>query len=442
MPLTAKGEEILADFKERYGTEEGERVFYATLNTNPGMKAVAEPAKAIEDFRPPDRCDGVQEDVGGKLMASKKAPEDMYEDEAFVEWLKKTFKGKKDRSVAVSAQNVPNDYKYMIDGFVLAGYLEKFRSPWGVLYAPTPKLYQFKPMPEGIEEWSDNELGGVRDFFGNPYAQGATFGDRPAMGEDEDFRPKDALGSPGYRGPKENVMNKKVKRIVEALLGEAPKDWRSERFGVFKVAQDAAKWFARTAGKGKFAVVDAEHGMWKVVPWRSGSGISTQFVTDGSVVWTGKDVQESEGHPDHDPECACEICQNMSKTEAASKDDEVELTDAERFLNSVYETTTSGAIATYPKGFVAPDDDELDPEKTGIDVTPKIESILREAAAVESYHLSNLAHSISSDATNLESIIKKFEALDAPLAMKFESALERVRNDIDVVKQQLLRLRR
>jgi hypothetical protein len=32
MPLTEKGEKVLRNFKEEYGEEEGEKIFYAWLN--------------------------------------------------------------------------------------------------------------------------------------------------------------------------------------------------------------------------------------------------------------------------------------------------------------------------------------------------------------------------------------------------------------------------
>ena len=33
MPLTAKGKKILASMKKQYGSEKGERVFYASINS-------------------------------------------------------------------------------------------------------------------------------------------------------------------------------------------------------------------------------------------------------------------------------------------------------------------------------------------------------------------------------------------------------------------------
>jgi hypothetical protein len=47
MPLTAKGEEILAQMKEQYGEEKGERVFYAAKNkgTITGVDAMKTRAK-------------------------------------------------------------------------------------------------------------------------------------------------------------------------------------------------------------------------------------------------------------------------------------------------------------------------------------------------------------------------------------------------------------
>jgi hypothetical protein len=50
MPLAkyfrGKGQEVMSDMQNRYGGEEGKRVFYATANSKPGMKpdASAEPS--------------------------------------------------------------------------------------------------------------------------------------------------------------------------------------------------------------------------------------------------------------------------------------------------------------------------------------------------------------------------------------------------------------
>ena len=38
MPLTKRGQEVLADFQDRYGPEQGKRFFYATLNKRPELK--------------------------------------------------------------------------------------------------------------------------------------------------------------------------------------------------------------------------------------------------------------------------------------------------------------------------------------------------------------------------------------------------------------------
>lgn len=37
MPLTKSGTKVLASMKEQYGTEKGERVFYATANKRSGV---------------------------------------------------------------------------------------------------------------------------------------------------------------------------------------------------------------------------------------------------------------------------------------------------------------------------------------------------------------------------------------------------------------------
>ncbi len=36
MPLTKKGKDILKDFKKQYGDQQGESIFYAYMNENPG----------------------------------------------------------------------------------------------------------------------------------------------------------------------------------------------------------------------------------------------------------------------------------------------------------------------------------------------------------------------------------------------------------------------
>lgn len=46
MPLSkyfkGKGEQVMQDMKDRYGDKGGERVFYATANSRPGMKPADE----------------------------------------------------------------------------------------------------------------------------------------------------------------------------------------------------------------------------------------------------------------------------------------------------------------------------------------------------------------------------------------------------------------
>jgi hypothetical protein len=56
MPLTAKGEEILAQMKEQYGEEKGERVFYAAKNkgTITGVDAMKARAKDVTQGRARD----------------------------------------------------------------------------------------------------------------------------------------------------------------------------------------------------------------------------------------------------------------------------------------------------------------------------------------------------------------------------------------------------
>jgi hypothetical protein len=60
MPLTAKGEEILAQMKEQYGEEKGERVFYAAKNkgTITGVDAMKTRAKDVTQGRARVRAGG------------------------------------------------------------------------------------------------------------------------------------------------------------------------------------------------------------------------------------------------------------------------------------------------------------------------------------------------------------------------------------------------
>lgn len=44
MPLTKKGEKMLAAMKEQYGSKKGEEVFYATMNKGK-IKGMESPAK-------------------------------------------------------------------------------------------------------------------------------------------------------------------------------------------------------------------------------------------------------------------------------------------------------------------------------------------------------------------------------------------------------------
>src|SRR4051812_3017679 len=65
MPLTAKGEEILAQMKEQYGEEKGERVFYAAKNkgTITGVDAMKTRAKDVTQGRAGDVTQGRAGDV-------------------------------------------------------------------------------------------------------------------------------------------------------------------------------------------------------------------------------------------------------------------------------------------------------------------------------------------------------------------------------------------
>lgn len=53
MPLTKKGQEILANMKEHYGAEEGERVFYASKNA--GKIKGVDTADAEDPVEVPER---------------------------------------------------------------------------------------------------------------------------------------------------------------------------------------------------------------------------------------------------------------------------------------------------------------------------------------------------------------------------------------------------
>jgi hypothetical protein len=66
MPLTAKGEEILAQMKEQYGEEKGERVFYAAKNkgTITGVDAMKTRAKDVTQGRARDVTQGRARDDG------------------------------------------------------------------------------------------------------------------------------------------------------------------------------------------------------------------------------------------------------------------------------------------------------------------------------------------------------------------------------------------
>jgi hypothetical protein len=61
MPLTAKGEEILAQMKEQYGEEKGERVFYAAKNkgTITGVDAMKTRANVTQGRARDDGLPGI-----------------------------------------------------------------------------------------------------------------------------------------------------------------------------------------------------------------------------------------------------------------------------------------------------------------------------------------------------------------------------------------------
>lgn len=56
MPLTAKGQKIMSAMKEKYGSEEGERVFYASRNkgTITGVDHAVVPGDPTRDYM--DAC--------------------------------------------------------------------------------------------------------------------------------------------------------------------------------------------------------------------------------------------------------------------------------------------------------------------------------------------------------------------------------------------------